>query len=160
MDASINAPYLKSTSRLDRFLYAPIREDANGLMITVLSAMARQELDPWEEAAKWAQLARSSAIQRVTELIATVASGPPVSESSLEAANRLVTLLPREPAHAAAGRPGEGHESNKISFTMIGLMAMLIFQWLIFRDAASDIQQSSAAPPVATATHSATPLRR
>jgi hypothetical protein len=143
MHASINAPRVKENS-LDRFLYAPIREDANGLMITVASAIARQELDPWDEAAKWAQLARSSAIHRVTELIATLPSVRPVDESSVDAAKRLVTLLPRERGQVRTHGSEDDHESNRLRFTLIGLMVMLIIQWLIFRDVASDIPDDSA----------------
>lgn len=158
MRASINAPCVKQNS-LDRFLYAPIREDDNGLMITVASAIARQELDPWDEAAKWAHLARSSAIHRVTELIATLPSVRPVGESSVDAAKRLVTLLPRERGQVRTHGSEDDHESNGMKLTIIGLMVMLIIQWLIFRDVASDTPEDpAAAATAAPATAAAAPL--
>jgi hypothetical protein len=43
-------------SEFDDFLFAPIGEDGNGMLLSVLSALARLGFDPWEEAAKLAQL--------------------------------------------------------------------------------------------------------
>ena len=34
----------------DRFLYASVGDDNNGMPLTVLSALARMDVDPWEEA--------------------------------------------------------------------------------------------------------------
>jgi len=147
MHASTGATCVKPTSKLDRFLYAPIREDANGVMITVLSAIARQELDPWEEAARCARLARSSAIQRVTELIATIPTARAVDESPVQAANRLVKLLPSERGPSRKSVSQDEQESKNVGFTVIGLMAMLIIQWFIFRDAASDLAENSTTVP-------------
>ena len=41
-------------SEFDDFLYAPIGEDRNGMLLSVLSALARLDIDPWQEAAKLA----------------------------------------------------------------------------------------------------------
>ena len=40
----------------DEFLYAPIGADASGNPVTLLSALARLDMDPWEEAANLARL--------------------------------------------------------------------------------------------------------
>jgi hypothetical protein len=47
--------------QFDRFLYASVGEDSNGMPLTVLSALARVDVDPWEEASKLTQLPRASA---------------------------------------------------------------------------------------------------
>jgi hypothetical protein len=36
----------------ENFLFAPIGEDSNGMVLSVLSALARLDIDPWQEAAK------------------------------------------------------------------------------------------------------------
>ena len=41
-------------SEFDDFLHARIVEDGNGLPLTVLSALARLNMDPWDEAARLA----------------------------------------------------------------------------------------------------------
>lgn len=47
-------------SRFGPFLYAAVREDPDGGPLTVLSVLARLDIDPWEEAARLAQLGRSA----------------------------------------------------------------------------------------------------
>ena len=79
----------------DKFLYASIGDSTDGMPTSVLSALARQNLDPWEEAAKLAQLSRESAISRLTGLISTETSGLPAVPASAAVAARLVALLPR-----------------------------------------------------------------
>jgi hypothetical protein len=63
----------------DEFLGASISEDRNGTGLSVLSALARLDVDPWEEAASLAQMPRRAAAVRLTALI---------------------DALPREPARA------------------------------------------------------------
>jgi hypothetical protein len=66
--------YSASVSRLgsefDDFLFAPIGEDRNGLLLRVLSALARLEIDPWQEVAELAGLPGATATQRLASLIA------------------------------------------------------------------------------------------
>ena len=38
-------------SEFDPFLYAPVGEERNGMLLSVLSALARLDVDPWQEAA-------------------------------------------------------------------------------------------------------------
>ena len=46
-----NRPSVSSlSSRYDHFLFAPICEEAHGMQLSVLSALARMDVDPWEEA--------------------------------------------------------------------------------------------------------------
>jgi len=49
----------------DDFLFASIGEDRNGMLLSVLSAMARLDVDPWQEAAKLAGLPGQAATQRL-----------------------------------------------------------------------------------------------
>jgi hypothetical protein len=44
-----NRPSSNFSSRYDYFLFAPICEEANGMQLSVLSALARMDVDPWEE---------------------------------------------------------------------------------------------------------------
>ena len=78
----------------DEFLYAPVGLTDEEAALSVLSALARQNLDPWEEAAQLAQLSKESAIARLTSLIASVTVGVAASDTSA-AATRLAALLPR-----------------------------------------------------------------
>jgi hypothetical protein len=82
-------------SEFNNFLYAPIGEDRNGMLLSVLSALARLDIDPWQEAAKLAALPGKTATQRLAALIATL---PDEASAHLDAgtiAARLIALLPR-----------------------------------------------------------------
>jgi hypothetical protein len=41
-------------SDFDAFLFAPVGEERNGMLLSVLSALARLDVDPWQEAARLA----------------------------------------------------------------------------------------------------------
>jgi hypothetical protein len=45
----------------DEFLEASIGEDRNGTTLSVLSALARLEVDPWQEATNLARMTREAA---------------------------------------------------------------------------------------------------
>jgi hypothetical protein len=79
----------------NEFLFAPIGEDRNGMLLTVLSALARRDIDPWQEAANLAQLPRETAAQRLVALIAALPDRPWAHPDSGAIAIRLIALLPR-----------------------------------------------------------------
>ena len=59
----------------DDFLYAPIGADRNEMPLSVLSALARRDVDPWEEAAELSELPKRTASQRLAALIARLPGG-------------------------------------------------------------------------------------
>ena len=63
-------------SEFDEFLYAPIDSGSNGVLLSVFSALARQDVDPWQEAASLARMSRQSAAQRLAALISALPGGP------------------------------------------------------------------------------------
>jgi hypothetical protein len=79
----------------DGFLYAPVGEDRKGMLLSVVSALARLDLDPWQEAAKLAMLPRAMATKRLASLIAALPDRPSAHLDPTIIAARLVALLPR-----------------------------------------------------------------
>jgi len=61
------------------FLFAPIGEDSNGMLVSVLSGLARLDVDSWQEAEKLAQLPGEIATQRLASLIGSYPDPPPRS---------------------------------------------------------------------------------
>jgi len=57
-------------SEFNDFLFEPIAEDQNGMLVSVLSGFARCDVDPLQEAARLAQLAGESAARRSATLLA------------------------------------------------------------------------------------------
>jgi hypothetical protein len=87
-------------SQLDDFLFAPIGYEKNGMTLTVLSALARQDIDPWREAASLAQMPRESATMRMSSLIAQLPEKLSSRSDPEAIAARLVARLPRQVAAA------------------------------------------------------------
>jgi hypothetical protein len=90
-------------SEFDDFLYAAIDVDSNESPLSVLSAFARLNLDPWHEAAALAALPRGLAAARLEKMIARLPRGR-WDEAELGAtAERLIALLPRLSTAAEKG---------------------------------------------------------
>ena len=79
----------------DDFLYAPIAADRNEMPLSVLSALARLDIDPWEEAAELSELPRITAAQRFAALILQLPGGRWTKADSRAISDRLIELLPR-----------------------------------------------------------------
>jgi hypothetical protein len=82
-----------SNSQFDRFLFAPLYENGE-TSLSVLSALARQDIDAWQEAARLDQLSKEPAINSFASTIWKSDSerwSP--SEANLVAAS-LIELLP------------------------------------------------------------------
>jgi hypothetical protein len=88
-----------TTTRLgrefDRFLYAAVGEDNNGMPLTVLSALARMDVDPWEEASKLTQLPQESAVTQLAGMLGSFRPACPASVDPARIAAPLIALLPR-----------------------------------------------------------------
>jgi hypothetical protein len=78
----------------DDFLYAPIGADTNEMPLSVLSALARLNVDPWEEAARLSELPKDTATQRLASLIVRLPGGRWAQADASSIADRLVELLP------------------------------------------------------------------
>src|SRR6476660_554108 len=93
----------------DDFLYAPIGADRNEMPLTVLSALSRLDLDPWEEAAELSELPTDTATQRLGTLIAQLPGGRWANADSKAIADRLIDLLPRRsPSSVQSAKKAQG----------------------------------------------------
>jgi len=82
-------------TEFNAFLFAPVGEDRNGMPLSVLSALARQNVDPWQEAAELARLPEELSVRRLTALIGVLPEGPTPRQNPKITAARLIALLPR-----------------------------------------------------------------
>jgi hypothetical protein len=88
-------PVFSVGSEFDDFLLAGVGDDHTGMQLSVLSALARLNVDPWEEAAALARLPQESAMQKLASLLAALPAGPTARADSRTIAARLIPLLPR-----------------------------------------------------------------
>jgi hypothetical protein len=130
-------------SEFDEFLYASIAEEHNGTLLSVLSALARMNLDPWDEAARLAGLPRAAARQWLTTLIAAIPEGPVPRSDPGVLVEHLIALLPRRAAPAAeparvspAVTPPAARASSRTrtitwALYIAAILFMVISQWLM-----------------------------
>jgi hypothetical protein len=93
MKAAAHAPRLGS--EFNAFLFSTIGEGRNGMPLSVVSLLARRDLDPWLEAASLAAMPADAASQRLDSLIRALPDQPLTLPDSRTIATRLIALLPR-----------------------------------------------------------------
>ena len=82
------------TSAFNDFLYATVGDEDNGMVLTMLSVLARCGVDPWNEAARLNELPTEAATKRLTLMISGQPRGQWAKSAAADIASRLVALLP------------------------------------------------------------------
>lgn len=90
-------------SELNDFLFAPIGPEQNGMTLSVISGLARLGIDPWDEAARLANLPVPAATDKLARTIAAMSGGLWDKRDAQRIAARLISLLPK---HGGATSPG------------------------------------------------------
>jgi hypothetical protein len=89
------APIPPLGSEFNDFLFALVGEDRNGMPLSVVSVLARMQLDPWVEAASLADLPAETAARKLAAWL-DVLPDPTLKPASPDTrAARLIALLPR-----------------------------------------------------------------
>jgi hypothetical protein len=120
----------------DDFLFAPVADDGNGMLLSVLSALVRLNVDPWQEAAKLAALPGDMATQRLATLIAALPDRTSVHLDSGTIAARLIALLPHQavtviPTRQAMLRVGALTQSRTLVYCIVFVLFVVGSQWLL-----------------------------
>jgi hypothetical protein len=85
------------------FLYAAVGEDTTEMPLSVLSALSRLDVDPWQEAAELAELPPDTATKRLAALLARLPGGRWPQAELRAIADRLIELLPHPGSSSGAG---------------------------------------------------------
>lgn len=125
----------------DAFLFAVIGDDRNGMQLSVVSVLARMDLDPWQEAAALAELPAELAVQRLAPLLAALPERTLQQTSATTTAVRLIALLPRRtnantsPAMQELGPAAAVHPRTLLTPLLIAvyLILSLGIQFLVAR---------------------------
>ncbi len=147
-------PAASAPSRLsdqfNAFLRGALWLDRDETPLSVLSALARLDVDPWEEAAQLAALPEHSASAKLAAMLANLAGGP-ADRRDLDAhCARAVRLLSSiagsaqaraEPSSVPAGRPG-------------GFLFLAVVSWILALTFMA-AQGPAGRAPTASATHAA-----
>lgn len=82
-------------SGLDRFLFASVGVERNGMTLSPASVFARLGEDPWREAGRLAGLPQPAAIDSLAQTIASMPGSPWPLPDAIPIATRLIALLPK-----------------------------------------------------------------
>ena len=77
------------------FLRGSLWPDRDSAPLSILSALARLDVDPWEEAAQLANLPEESACVKLAALLTNLPGGPSTPQDLKILCARSVRLLPR-----------------------------------------------------------------
>jgi hypothetical protein len=121
----------------DDFLFALIGEGGNDLPLSVLSALARLDIDPWQEAAELARVSRETATHRLASLIASLPDGPSAHLDPGRIAARLIALLPKQSSSNISER-GKLPDVDDVTKFRAGICMFAVFmvitlaaQWIL-----------------------------
>jgi hypothetical protein len=122
--------YSLLNTEFNDFLFAPIGTEKNEMLLSVLSALARLGIDPWQEAARLTLLPKELATQRLTSMVEGLPGGQWAPSDSRIIAARLVQLLPaRNNTKASSNSMAPSVAANSGFHQMIRSLTVI---WLIF----------------------------
>ncbi len=143
-------------TEFNAFLFAPLGVDAAGGDLSVVSALARLDMDPWAEAEKLTRLPGEAAASKLTGWMSRFPELSASLEDRAKTAARLMALLPQRvlgrvpaPLGLHARIPGLPSPYALIIGILIAASVMLVGQMVSSRPAGS--------PPAAAATTGAPP---
>jgi hypothetical protein len=125
---------LTGRSQFEDFLYAPIGKEGEEVQLSVLSALSRENVDPWAEAEILAKLPKEIAIQRLAGFIAATDRPVPTRDARAVAAQLIAHLHGRVDAVNVWREALIGVQmtptSRALRYAMM-IVIMLSVQWMI-----------------------------
>jgi hypothetical protein len=124
-------------SEFDDFLFSRIGKDKNDTPLSVLSALARLGIDPWQEAAELARLPRETAIERLAFSIAALPDRASAHPEQGTIAARLIALLPRQTSSETLTDGTLANEGDVTKFragiymSVVLIALTLVAQWAV-----------------------------
>jgi len=122
-------------SDYDAFLFAEVGEDSTGASVTVLSALARLNLEPWTEARELSRLGRESAQKRLAIHFQAITDIPALAGASEDSAAKLVSLLPkRTPLRVSKSPEARTKSFPKLSMSWptMALVGVVVLMWIFY----------------------------
>jgi hypothetical protein len=144
----------------DQFLGASIGEDRNGTGLSVLSALARLDVDPWNEAMSLARMPREAAAVRLSALIDALRHAPASAIPPSMSVADLVALLPKSktanapPSNSIFVATGLRRTQTQalVSLSGFAIMMLVVFAISAFFSPGPRSDAISMAPRAADAT--------
>jgi hypothetical protein len=139
---TLPSPFTLPRSQFNEFLFASIGKEGNGMPLSVVSALARLEIDPWQEAARLSDLPKELATAALERLIRRLPVGGWDQAETRTIAARLIELLPRRDAVARPGSGQSGSYKKAGSPAVLWLIAVALCVAVLFSVLANGAQQA------------------
>lgn len=98
-DTPDDAMHMKAAiGEFDAFLFSTIEQEEGAAPLSVLSLLARLDLDPWDEAAHLATLPQGVAADKMRKMIASLPPRSAAHAHPVALVSRLIALLPSAPS--------------------------------------------------------------
>ena len=123
---ALPVPFSLLHSDLNDFLIASIGEEQNGVTLSVVSALTRLGVDPWEEAARLTPLPKARAAEMLAKMIARLPIRRTESLDDLAISRRLVELLPADKPARLLGCKRAGAGQTKYWGALILLASLAL----------------------------------
>lgn len=145
-------------SEFSAFLFAAIGEESNGMTCTVVSAMARLDVDPWQEAARLSDLPNDIAAASMRQMICKLPGGQWDRSDVGGIAARLVQLLPRPGRNARPGHVNPRRRERTAFSAVLWLASLMLAAAISYSVMADrDVPSGDAASDSATTGFSSPP---
>jgi hypothetical protein len=145
-----------TNSDLNAFLFADVGTELNGSALTILSVVARLGEDPWAEAARWAKMPRSAAVDCLAMSIGKMPLGPLALADTHATAARLILLLPLKNRAAEKTVSGTSHVPTVRELVPMALFCLSLLFGIMFNMISAPVSPAGATAPIAqTVQHAA-----
>jgi hypothetical protein len=139
---TLPSPFTLPRSQFNEFLFASIGKEGNGMALSVVSALARLEIDPWQEAARLSDLPKELAAAALERLLRRLPAGGWDQAETRTIAARLIELLPRRDAITRPGSGQFGSRRKASSPAVIWLIAVALGAAVLFSMLANGAQHA------------------
>jgi len=129
---ALSARFSLLHSDLNDFLFASVGDEQNGMPLSVISALTRLGLEPWEEAARLAALPKALAAEGLAPMIARLSLAWQQRSDNLAIAQRVVGLLPMRGQVAEPGRERTGVWDKRYSNAVMLLACLALGAAVLF----------------------------
>jgi len=137
------------SQEFNRFLFALVGTDRDGGQLSVVSALARLDLDAWAEAATLSRLPRAAAVTKLSGMLRRYPEIPRIGQEAGVVAARLIALLPAaaQPERPAGTAPTEWTAGTRT----LGLAVILMLGLLLGLQCLSQTPPQHLSAPTALA---------
>jgi len=112
----------------EQFLYSPVGKDRNNNVVTVLSALARLDLDAWVETAALVSMDQGAARARLAQLLSQLRDVPTLKRNAGQVAQDLSLLLPdRQAPHPRPSWKALAQGQLATIIVIWSLLALVLF---------------------------------